>query len=231
MPLAPGSPSTRPASSAGPWSSADRSSADIAIIAGSTSWRTKPKPNSRSSCAPRPRITRSPRAVADSRTAASTAVLPMPARPSITSRLPWPDCARSSVASARDMTSSRSSRPVIMRTPLSHAARRSARPGIMWNVAVRTVDEHALGLSWVAEDYLSRAAHALLTDGKVWFVDPFDEDDAIERGAALGEPAGVLQLYFDHDRASADVAERLGVPHHKLVDIVPDAPFSVIPVS
>jgi hypothetical protein len=101
----------------------------------------------------------------------------------------------------------------------------------MWGVAVRTFDEHALGLSWVAEDYLSRAAHALLIDGKVWFVDPFDDDDSIERGAALGEPAAVLQLYFDHDRASKSVAERLGIPHYKLVDTVPGAPFSLIPLS
>jgi len=118
-----------------------------------------------------------------------------------------------------------------MRSPLSHATRRRARPGMMWNVGVRTFDEHVLGLSWVAEDYLSRAAHALLIDGKVWFVDPFDEDDAVERGAALGEPAGVLQLYFDHDRASKSVAERFGVPHYKLVDMVPGAPFSLIPLS
>jgi hypothetical protein len=100
----------------------------------------------------------------------------------------------------------------------------------MWNMPVRTFDEHALGLSWVAEDYLSRAAHALAIDGKVWFVDPFESDDAIERGAALGDPAGVLQLYFDHDRAGKAVAERFGVPHYKLVDTVPDAPFSLIPL-
>jgi len=101
----------------------------------------------------------------------------------------------------------------------------------MWDMPVRTFDEHALGLSWVAEDYLSRGAHALAIDGKVWFIDPFEADDAIERGAALGEPAGVLQLYFDHDRAGAAVAERFGVPHYKLVDMVPDAPFSLIPLN
>ncbi len=96
---------------------------------------------------------------------------------------------------------------------------------------VRTFDEHALGLSWVGEDYLSRAAHALVIDGRVWFVDPFEADDAIERGAALGEPAGVLQLYFDHARDSAKVAERFGVPHHRLPETVPGAPFSLIPLS
>jgi hypothetical protein len=98
------------------------------------------------------------------------------------------------------------------------------------DMAVRTFDEHALGLSWVGEDYLSRAAHALAIDGRVWFVDPFEADDAIERGAALGEPAGVVQLYFDHDRAGKAVAERLGVPHYRLVDTIPGAPFSLIPL-
>jgi hypothetical protein len=99
------------------------------------------------------------------------------------------------------------------------------------DMPVRSFDEHALGLTWVAEDYLSRAAHALLVDGKVWFVDPFYEGDAIERGAALGEPAGVVQLYFDHDRDSAAVAERFGVPHHRLPETIPDAPFSLLPLS
>jgi hypothetical protein len=98
-------------------------------------------------------------------------------------------------------------------------------------MAVRRFDEHALGLTWVAEDYLSRAAHALVVDGKVWFVDPFESDDAIDRGAALGEPAGVIQLYFDHNRDSAAVAERFGVPHHKLPETIPGAPFSLIPLS
>jgi hypothetical protein len=96
---------------------------------------------------------------------------------------------------------------------------------------VRTFDEHALGLSWVADDYLSRAAHALVHDGKVWFVDPFDADDAIERGAGLGESVGVVQLYFDHNRDSEAVAQRLGVPRHRLPETIPGAPFSIVPLS
>lgn len=97
--------------------------------------------------------------------------------------------------------------------------------------AVRVYDEHPLGLTWVADDYLSRAAHALALDGRVWFVDPFAADDAIERGAALGEPAGVLSLYFDHNRDSAAVAQRFGVPLHRLPETIPDAPFSLIPLN
>ena len=96
-------------------------------------------------------------------------------------------------------------------------------------MSVRTFDEHPLGLSWVAEDYLSRASHAILVDGKVWFVDPVDAGDAIERGAALGEPAGVLQLYLDHPRDGEAVAQRLGVPFHKLPTAL--APFELIPLS
>jgi hypothetical protein len=96
---------------------------------------------------------------------------------------------------------------------------------------VRTFDEHPLGLTWVAEDYLSRASHALVHDGKVWFVDPVDVDDALERAAALGEPAGVVQLYFDHSRDGAAVAERFGVPFHTLPEAIPGAPFSILPLS
>lgn len=98
-------------------------------------------------------------------------------------------------------------------------------------MAVRTFDEHDLGLSWVDDDYLTRAAHALLIDGKVWFIDPFDDDGSVERGAALGEPAGVVQLYFDHNRESATVAERYGVPHYKLQESIAGAPFDLIPLS
>jgi hypothetical protein len=97
--------------------------------------------------------------------------------------------------------------------------------------AIRLYDEHPLGLTWVAEDYLSRAAHALLIDGRVWFVDPFEAEDAIERGAALGEPAAVLSLYGDHNRDSAAVAERFGVPLYRLPEVVPDAPFALIPLN
>jgi hypothetical protein len=96
---------------------------------------------------------------------------------------------------------------------------------------VRTFDEHPLGLTWVADDYLSRASHALVHAGKVWFVDPVDAGDAIERAAALGEPAGVVQLYFDHDRDGEAVAQRLGVPFHKLPETIPGAPFSIVPLS
>ena len=43
---------------------------------------------------------------------------------------------------------------------------------------------HDLGLTWVMEEPLERASHALVHDGRVWFVDPVGHrlDDAGDRG-------------------------------------------------
>lgn len=88
--------------------------------------------------------------------------------------------------------------------------------------------EHALGLTWVADDPLQREAHALVDDGRVWLVDPFEDGDAIDRAAALGKIVGVLQLFVAHERDGKALAERFGAPFHTLPDHVPDSPFSVI---
>jgi hypothetical protein len=88
--------------------------------------------------------------------------------------------------------------------------------------------EHSLGLTWVVDDPLLRASHALVHEGRVWFVDPVDAPEAMERAAALGEPAGVLQLFMAHPRDGAAIAQRLNIPHHVLPDVLPDTPFSVI---
>jgi hypothetical protein len=88
--------------------------------------------------------------------------------------------------------------------------------------------EHPLGLTWVVDDPLLRASHALVHEGRVWFVDPVDAPEAMERAAALGEPAGVLQLFMAHPRDGAAIAQRLNIPHHVLPDVLPDTPFSVI---
>ena len=88
--------------------------------------------------------------------------------------------------------------------------------------------EHPLGLTWVVDDPLLRASHALVHDGRVWFIDPVDAPEAMERAAALGEPAGVLQLFMAHPRDGAAIAQRLKIPHHVLPDVLPDTPFSVI---
>ena len=88
--------------------------------------------------------------------------------------------------------------------------------------------EHPLGLTWVVGDSVLRASHALVHDGRVWFVDPVDAPEALERAAALGEPAGVLQLFVAHPRDGEAIATRLGVEFHVLPDVLPDSPFSVL---
>jgi hypothetical protein len=89
------------------------------------------------------------------------------------------------------------------------------------------VEEHALGLTWVVAEPMQRAFHALVDEGRVWLVDPLDRPE-IEDAAALGEPAGVLQLLDRHNRDCAEIAERLGVPHLKVPDSVPGSPFEAI---
>jgi hypothetical protein len=93
------------------------------------------------------------------------------------------------------------------------------------------IDEHPLGITWVEDDRLQRAAHALAADGRVWLVDPVDEPEALERVAALGEPAAVLQLFVAHARDGRAIAERLGVPFEVLPDVLPDSPLSVLNVD
>jgi hypothetical protein len=91
-------------------------------------------------------------------------------------------------------------------------------------------DEFGFGLSWVLDEPMERSSHALVDDGRVWFVDPVDVDEAMDRALALGEPAGVIQLLDRHDRDCAQIAERLGVPHLRLPDAIPGSPFEVLKV-
>lgn len=93
-----------------------------------------------------------------------------------------------------------------------------------------TIEEHSLGISWTVNESMQRACHALVADGRVWFVDPVDAGEAVERAEALGEPAAVLQLLDRHNRDCVAVAERLGVPHLRVPDAVPNSPFEVLPV-
>src|SRR4051812_24292401 len=88
--------------------------------------------------------------------------------------------------------------------------------------------EHDLGLSWVMDDAMERACHALRDDdGRVWLVDPARDEEALAAAAALGPPAGVLQLLDRHNRDCAAIAAALEVPHLRVPDMVPDAPFEV----
>jgi len=89
------------------------------------------------------------------------------------------------------------------------------------------VEEHALGLTWVVAEPMERAFHALVDEGRVWLIDPLDGPE-IKDAAALGEPAGVLQLLDRHNRDCAEIAARLGVPHLRVPDSVLGSPFEAI---
>ena len=92
------------------------------------------------------------------------------------------------------------------------------------------IDEHDLGVTWVIDEPMQRASHALVADDRVWLVDPVDDDEAVERAQELGPIAGVLQLLDRHPRGCEKLAARFGVPHLRLPDAVPDSPFDVITV-
>jgi hypothetical protein len=93
----------------------------------------------------------------------------------------------------------------------------------------RICDEFGGGFGWVIEETLRRASHALAAGGAVWLVDPVDVPGLDDRIAALGEPRGVIQLINRHDRDSAPLASRLGVPHHRVpFDGIPGAPFELL---
>jgi len=96
---------------------------------------------------------------------------------------------------------------------------------------VRFVDEIDEGFSWIEEPRLRRTSHALVADGRVWVIDPFDGEGVEERVRALGEPAGVIQLLNRHGRDSAVWSERLGVPLHLMPSAVAGSPFRVLPIA
>ncbi len=95
---------------------------------------------------------------------------------------------------------------------------------------VLTIDDFGLGLTWVLDEPMQRASHALAHDGRVWLVDPVDVPEAIDRALALGEPAGVLQLLDRHPRDCRALAERFGVPRLRLPAQVGGSPFEVLTV-
>ncbi|HMK93039.1 MAG TPA: hypothetical protein VK576_08575 [Thermoleophilia bacterium] len=97
-------------------------------------------------------------------------------------------------------------------------------------MSVAVLDQSDLGLTWVLDEPLMRASHALVHEDRVWLVDPTDDEAALGRAAELGEPAAVVQLLDRHNRACAAVAARLGVPHLSVAAEVPGSPFGVVRV-
>lgn len=97
-------------------------------------------------------------------------------------------------------------------------------------MSTRLIDRSPVGITWVIDEPMARASHALLVDGKVWIIDPVDEAGAMEEVAALGEPAGVIQLLDRHNRDCQAVADRLGVELFRLPDVIEGSPFEIIDV-
>jgi hypothetical protein len=94
------------------------------------------------------------------------------------------------------------------------------------------VDELWFSFGWLeGGSFLRRCSHALAVDGRVWIFDAVEDEEALERVAGLGEPAGVVQLLDRHNRDNAAVADRLGVPLHVVPSEAPEgAPFEVVPL-
>jgi len=100
-------------------------------------------------------------------------------------------------------------------------------------MAEAAFEEHEIGISWRPDpdEMMQRACHVIRLEGRAWIVDPVDVPGLDERIAAVGEPAGVLQLLDRHERDCAAVAVRLGVPHHRVpFEPIPNAPFGPVPV-
>ncbi len=93
-----------------------------------------------------------------------------------------------------------------------------------------TQQRHALGLTWIETSKMARTAHALSSAGRVWLIDPFEDEEALGTAASLGQPAAVLQLLDRHNRDCEAIAARLAVPLLRLPASVPDSPFAVVPV-
>jgi hypothetical protein len=96
---------------------------------------------------------------------------------------------------------------------------------------VSTTDDFGFGFSWVIDEAMARTSHALVSDGRVWLIDPVDVPEQIERAVSLGEPAAVVRLLDRHGRDSDAIAQRLGVPLRDLPQQLPDSPFQVVPMT
>jgi hypothetical protein len=79
------------------------------------------------------------------------------------------------------------------------------------------------------DEALTRTSHARVDDGRVWLIDPVDDGAALAAAAALGEPAGVIQLLDRHNRDCRAIADRWDVPHLRVPPAVPGSPFEVVP--
>jgi hypothetical protein len=92
-------------------------------------------------------------------------------------------------------------------------------------------DRGAAGFSWIVDEPATRTSHALADGGRVWLVDPVRDAETLERAAALGRPAAVVQLLDRHNRDCAAIAAELGVPRLAVPDSIPNSPFEAIALT
>jgi hypothetical protein len=92
------------------------------------------------------------------------------------------------------------------------------------------LQRHAIGISWIEQGQVVRTGHALEDEGRVWLIDPYEDEPALGAAAALGRPAGVIQLLDRHNRDCEAIASWLDVPLLRLPEHVPEAPFDVVQV-
>ena len=83
-------------------------------------------------------------------------------------------------------------------------------------MSLELCDEFEGGFGWTEPGFLQRTSHALEVGGAVLVFDPVDLPGIDERIRALGEPEAVVQLLDRHERDSAALATRLGVPHLRM---------------
>jgi hypothetical protein len=98
-------------------------------------------------------------------------------------------------------------------------------------VAGLALVEHDHGVTWVYDEFMERASHALVVDGAVWLIDPVDDPEGVAAAQALGPIAGVIQLLDRHDRDGEALAARFDVPYLRLPREVPGTPLQVVPVQ
>jgi hypothetical protein len=95
----------------------------------------------------------------------------------------------------------------------------------------RFCDEIEGGFGWQVDERMQRTSHAIAGHEGVWIFDPIAWEPALERIPELGTPAGVIQLLDRHERDSAEVAARFGVPHYAVPVQIAASSLEVVKVA
>ena len=96
----------------------------------------------------------------------------------------------------------------------------------------KLIESFEHGVSWVQDDWMLRASHALIVDGKAWLIDAVDEPEALEQVTQRAQIAGVIQLLDRHPRDVEHLARHYDVPLIRAWrgEQPEGTPFQIIPV-